>query len=81
MSPANTQWVEIFNDPFLLAPRPAASRDVRVGGVAMVFFGAFCCRAIVDTKASMGGSLGVLVGLRLLQMCWWASLRSAPAKK
>jgi len=47
----------------------------------MVFFGAFCCRAIVDTKASMGGSLGVLVGLRLLQMCWWASLRSAPAKK
>ena len=75
------QWVEIFNDPFLFALRPAASRDVRVGGVAMVFFGAFVARALSGTSAGVAGSLGVLVGFRLVQVVWWALLRAAPAKK
>jgi hypothetical protein len=75
------QWVEIFNDPFLFSLRPAASRDVRVGGVGMVFLGAFIARALIGTSAGVAGSLGILVGLRLVQVVWWALLRGAPAKK
>lgn len=76
-----TTWVELFNDPLLLALRPAASRDIRLAGVGALFLGGFVARAIVATRAGQAGTQGVLVGLRLVQMGWWAMLRSPPPKE
>ncbi|KAK1921177.1 hypothetical protein DB88DRAFT_499920 [Papiliotrema laurentii] len=75
-----TTWVEIWNDPFLLKLGPAPSRDVRVAGVFMVFLGAFASRAFVGTRCGVPGSIGILVGLRLVQVVWWALVKS-PAPK
>jgi len=66
-----TTWVELFNDPFLFALKPIASRDVRAAGVFGVFLGAFIARALIGTSCGVPGTLGILVGLRMVQMVSW----------
>ena len=46
-------------------------------GVLGVFLGAFFARAILQTHAGQAGCLGVLAGLRLIQMVWWGLLPDA----
>lgn len=70
-----TTWVEIFNDPLLLAFKGVPSRDVRVMGVLALFFGGFVSRAITNAcggETGAAGAIGVLVALRFVQMLWWA---------
>ncbi|ORX34487.1 hypothetical protein BD324DRAFT_583432 [Kockovaella imperatae] len=70
-----TTWVELFNDPFLFAFRYAPSRDVRIGGILAVFVGAFCSRGLIATKCGMTGTLGIMIGLRGLQIVWFCFMR------
>lgn len=72
-----TTWVEIFNDPLLLAMKRVPSRDIRVLGVIFLLFGAFVSRAIMGPIGN-SGALGVLCGFRLLQTFWWALTPSVP---
>lgn len=65
-----TTWVEIFNDPLLLAFKKVQSRDVRVSGVLALLFGAFVSRAI-SGGGGVVAALGALCGFRLLQTVWW----------
>ena len=69
-----SQWVELFNDPMLFALKPVTSRDVRAAGVFGVFMGAFVARALIGTRAGIPGTLGILVGLRIVQMVSWLFL-------
>jgi hypothetical protein len=73
-----TTWVEIFNDPLLLAMKRVPSRDIRVLGVFFLLFGAFVARAIMGPIGN-AGALGVLCGFRLLQTVWWAVSPSVPS--
>lgn len=76
-----TTWVELFNDPLLFSLKPVQSRDIRAMGVAAVFLGAFCSRAVLQSSAGQTGALGVLAGLRIIQTFWWWFIPSAPVKK
>jgi len=75
-----TTWVELFNDPLLFALKGIPSRDIRALGVFGVFLGAFFSRAILATRCGQAGAIGVLAALRLIQMVWWAVVKS-PAPK
>ncbi|WOO83002.1 uncharacterized protein LOC62_04G006482 [Vanrija pseudolonga] len=72
-----TTWVEIFNDPLLLAFKKVQSRDVRVSGVLALLFGAFVSRAI-SGGGGVVAALGALCGFRLLQTVWWILTPSPP---
>ncbi|WVR03090.1 hypothetical protein IAU60_000079 [Kwoniella sp. DSM 27419] len=74
-----TTWVEIFNDPNLFSFKFVKSRDVRVAGALALLFGGFISRALVD-KIAQPGALGVLAGLRMVQVVWWYVLPDKPAK-
>ncbi|TYJ53051.1 hypothetical protein B9479_006330 [Cryptococcus floricola] len=65
-----TTWVEIFNDPLLFSFHYTPSRDIRIMGALAVFLGAFVARAILDASSS-AGVVGVLAGLRMVQLGWW----------
>jgi hypothetical protein len=71
--------VEIINDPFLFALRIAPSRDVRIAGILVLFFGAFCSRAIIGVIGS-SGALGIVAALRLLHVFAWFFVPSPPAE-
>ncbi|ODN73717.1 hypothetical protein L202_07257 [Cryptococcus amylolentus CBS 6039] len=75
-----TTWVEIFNDPFLFSFKYTPSRDIRIMGGLAVFLGAFVSRAILDASSS-AGVVGVLAGLRMVQLGWWFLIPDKEVKK
>ncbi|ORX35134.1 hypothetical protein BD324DRAFT_582578 [Kockovaella imperatae] len=72
-----TTWVELANDPLLYSLKPVTSRDVRAAGVFGVFFGAFVARALLGTRCGVPGTLGILVGFRIIQMFSWLFIPAA----
>lgn len=71
-----TTWVEIFNDPMLLSFKRQTGRDVRVGGVLCLLFGAFVSRALTNACGGAAGAIGCLAAFRMIQLGWWAMIPS-----
>ncbi|WVQ72214.1 hypothetical protein IAR50_001761 [Cryptococcus sp. DSM 104548] len=75
-----TTWVEIFNDPFLFSFKYTPSRDIRILGGLALFLGSFISRAILQASSS-AGVVGVLAGLRMVQVVWWFFIPDKEVKK
>lgn len=71
-----TTWVEIFNDPLLLSLKRQTGRDVRIGGVLALLFGAFVSRALTNACGGAAGAIGCLCALRVVQGVWWVLIPS-----
>ncbi len=57
-------------DPKLFISRPVATRDLKVLGIAALFVGGFCSRAILQAIGSPA-SLGIAAGLRVVIALSW----------
>lgn len=73
-----TTWVEIFNDPLLLSFKKQTGRDVRIGGVLTLLFGAFVSRALTNACGGAAGAIGCLCAFRMVQLVWWLFVPSPP---
>ncbi|KAH9171076.1 hypothetical protein EDB89DRAFT_1974048 [Lactarius sanguifluus] len=65
-----TVWCELMADPKLFILRPVTTRDHKILGVAALFVGGFCSRAILQEIGSPA-SLGIAAGLRVLIALSW----------
>jgi len=73
-----TVWCELMADPKLfLISRPLTSRDHKILGIAALFVGGFCSRAILQAIGSPA-SLGIAAGLRVVIALSWFFV---PAKR
>ncbi|KAH9075559.1 hypothetical protein EDB83DRAFT_2350767 [Lactarius deliciosus] len=72
-----TVWCELMGDPKLFVLRPVTTRDHKILGIAALFVGGFCGRAILQSIGSPA-SLGIATGLRILVALSWFFV---PAKK
>ena len=65
-----TVWCELMADPKLFVSRPVATRDHKILGIAALFVGGFCSRAILQAIGSPA-SLGIAAGLRVVVALSW----------
>ncbi|KAH9077920.1 hypothetical protein EDB83DRAFT_2346989 [Lactarius deliciosus] len=65
-----TVWCELMADPKLFVLRPVTTRDHKILGIAALFVGGFCSRAILQAIGSPA-SLGIAAGLRVLIALSW----------
>ncbi|KAH8993610.1 hypothetical protein EDB86DRAFT_2928827 [Lactarius hatsudake] len=72
-----TVWCELMADPKLFILRPVTTRDHKIVGIAALFVGGFCSRAILQAIGSPA-SLGIAAGLRVLVALSWFFV---PAKR
>jgi hypothetical protein len=72
-----TVWCELMADPKLFVSRPVPSRDHKMLGIAALFVGGFCSRAILQAIGSPA-SLGIGAGLRVVIALSWFFV---PAKR
>ncbi|KAI9432971.1 hypothetical protein H4582DRAFT_1990355 [Lactarius indigo] len=72
-----TVWCELMADPKLFVLRPVTTRDHKILGIAALFVGGFCSRAILQAIGSPA-SLGIAAGLRVLVALSWFFV---PAKR
>jgi hypothetical protein len=72
-----TVWCEFMADPKLFVSRPVPSRDHKMLGIAALFIGGFCSRAILQAIGSPA-SLGIGAGMRVVIALSWFFV---PAKR
>jgi len=65
-----TVWCELMADPKLFVFRPVPSRDHKILGIAALFIGGFCSRAILQAIGSPA-SLGIGAGIRVVIAFSW----------